>query len=148
MKAGDVFTYIAVGLLALLVICWLANLVRVLMKKEALPFLNRAVYILGMAAALANAVRVFLNTELYRGSMVAANLIAFACVLVAYRRYEKGTQGMQFGLGMDDEEDGGGEGNGNGSRDGKSGSSRDKTPGGSGKKGGKDGGPAEKRAPH
>ena len=61
---------------------------------------NRGVYIFGMIAALFNGIRVYLTYNSYKGSMVAANVVAFLCILVSFVRMEKGDPTMK-----DDEED-------------------------------------------
>lgn len=79
--------YVAVGLLALVLACWIVNLVLTSRRKQPSMLLNRLMYLLAIAAIILNAVR---SAVVYSGkSMLVANLVALACIIISLVRTER-----------------------------------------------------------
>jgi len=75
---------------AIVLICWIANLFVIKKRDRASIWLNRGLYITGMLAVICNFFRVLPMEMAYKGTMQAANGIAFVCILISYIRMELG----------------------------------------------------------
>ncbi len=88
--ADQYLFYATVGLLGLLVLCWVGNLVLLGLRNKPSVWLGRLVYVCGMLCTVCNAVRMARIYEQYRGMFILANVIAFVCIFIAFLRAEKG----------------------------------------------------------
>lgn len=87
MEWTQIVLYTAVALLALVLVCWIVNLVLVSRKKEPNIWISRLMYLAAIIAVILNAVR---SAVVYTGkSMLAANLIVLVCVAVSLVRMER-----------------------------------------------------------
>lgn len=80
------FTIGCVAALAVTVLCFLGNLVVTSRRGQPMQGLTRGVYLSGAVAAALNMGRVWFGYQDSRGTMMAANVVALVCILVAYRR--------------------------------------------------------------
>lgn len=78
--------YISAGLLALVVLCWVINLL--LVAKAGAPniWLTRLMYLCAVAALILHGVRSFLVYE--EKTMFFATVVAFACIIISWVRTE------------------------------------------------------------
>ena len=87
MEWTQIVLYIAVTLLALVLACWIINLVLVLRKKESSIWISRLMYLAAMIAVILNAVR---SAVVYTDkSLLVANIIVFVCVIISLIRMER-----------------------------------------------------------
>ncbi|MCI8649763.1 MAG: hypothetical protein HFG20_06575 [Anaerotruncus sp.] len=83
----DVALYAALGLLAVVLLCWGGNLFLVSRKGSPSMLLSRIMYLAAIAAVLFNTARsaVAYNEK----SMLVANLIVLVCIIISFRRMER-----------------------------------------------------------
>ena len=94
---------ISLAFCALLLICFVVNLIVVARKGESSKWFNRGIYLSGVVAAAANAIRMIACRK--NGTLFLASLVALICVLVAWVRMERGPLPDE----MDEEEENGGD---------------------------------------
>ena len=85
--------YATVGLLALVVICWIGNLLVLARRQRPSLWLGRGVYLWGILCVVCNGARSVLVYEQYKGMFLLAHIIVLACILVAFARWESGRDG-------------------------------------------------------
>lgn len=82
----EVMLYAALGLLVLVVLCWVGNMILVLRKKNSSILLSRIMYLTALAAILLSTVR---SAVVYsEKTFLVANLIVLACIIISFRRME------------------------------------------------------------
>lgn len=87
MEWSQLVLYITVGLLAVVVLCWVANLILVLRKKDSSMLLSRVMYWTAIVAAVLNGVR---SAIVYTDkSMLVACIVVLACVVISLVRLER-----------------------------------------------------------
>lgn len=87
MEWTEIVLYVAVGLLALVLACWIINLVLVSRKKESNLWLSRLMYLAATVAVVLNAVR---SAVVYTGkSMLVANIVVLVCIIISLVRMER-----------------------------------------------------------
>lgn len=92
MTLSNALTLATVVFFALILFCWIGNIVLVGRKGNSSLLLSRGLYIFGLAAVLCNLLRVCLIYEGSRGVMITTNVIVFVCILIALIRSERGEQ--------------------------------------------------------
>lgn len=86
MEWTEILLYTAIGLMAVVVLCWVLNLVRVARNKETSIWLNRGMYAAALAAVVLNAIRSGVVYE--EKTMLVANLVVLVCVVISLVRTE------------------------------------------------------------
>ena len=87
MEWTEIVLYAAVALLALVLLCWIINLVLVARKKEPNLWISRLMYLAAIIAVILNAVR---SAVVYTGkSMLVANIVVLVCVIISLVRMER-----------------------------------------------------------
>ena len=86
---NQILMYGTFGFLGLVLVCWIISMVQVAKMEKASIWVSRGIYVFGAVAVILNLVRMTVIYDDYKGTMVAANVIALICILVAFLRAER-----------------------------------------------------------
>ena len=86
---NQILMYGTFGFLGLVLVCSIISMMQVAKKGKASIWVSRGIYLFGLIAVVLNLVRMTLVFDDYKGTMVAANVIALVCILVALLRAER-----------------------------------------------------------
>ena len=81
---------LTISFFAIVLICWVANLLVIKKRDRASIWLNRGLYISGILTVIFNFFRVLPMEMAYKGTMQAANGIALVCIVISFIRAELG----------------------------------------------------------
>lgn len=86
---NQILMYGTFGFLGLVVVCWIVSMIQVAKQGKASIWMSRGIYVFGLIAIVLNLIRMTIAFDSYKGTMVAANVIALICILVAFIRAER-----------------------------------------------------------
>lgn len=86
---GEFFWYATVVFLVIVVTAMVVSLIQVSRTGRASVWLNRILYLAGIAAALMNFIRMLLVYETYKGTMAFASVIVIVSLVVGLIRSEQ-----------------------------------------------------------
>ncbi len=87
MEWTQTILYVSVGMLALVLLCWGANMLLVFRGRASSMLLSRLMYLFAIAAVVMISVRSgVVYTE---KTMLAADLVVLVCIVVSYIRLER-----------------------------------------------------------
>ncbi len=74
----------------LMVVCMVASIILTARGGKSSVWMTRGLYVFGIIASVLNAIRIFLERESYKGTMVFASVVVVFCLIYGLIRSEKG----------------------------------------------------------
>ena len=86
---NQILMYGTFAFLGLVLVCWIVSMGQVAKQGKASIWMSRGIYAFGAVAVVLNLIRMTIVFDDYKGTMVAANVIALICILIAFGRAER-----------------------------------------------------------